>query len=345
MVSGVKRSKDKNNGNLLKCRSYFCAMQLISIIVPCYNEEEVFETTYQRLSDTMSSLEGKYRYELIFVNDGSKDKTLLLLKETANKDKNVKVLSFSRNFGHQVAITAGLDHCTGDAAVVIDADLQDPPQVILAFIEKWEAGFDVVYGKRKQREGESHFKLITAKYFYRTINRLSAVEIPLDTGDFRLMDRKALNQFLNMRETYRFVRGMVAWIGFNQTFVEYDRESRFAGSTKYPLKKMLNLASDAILAFSNVPLKIATFIGFMTSIAAFIGIIYALYSRFFGTYEAGWTTLMLAVLMIGGIILIVLGIIGSYIGRIYNEVKGRPLYIIQDKVGFEEYSKLNSKNE
>lgn len=316
--------------------SYFCRMQLISIIVPCYNEEAVFATTVQRLTETMAIVDKDYRYELIFVNDGSSDNTLNLLKEAAESNPNIKVLSFSRNFGHQVAITAGLDHCKGDAAVVIDADLQDPPRIILEFIKKWEEGYDVVYGKRKQRDGESHFKLITAKYFYRIINRLSAVEIPLDTGDFRLMDRKALKQFLNMRETYRFVRGMVAWIGFNQTFVEYDRESRFAGNTKYPLKKMLNLASDAILAFSNVPLKIATFIGFMTSIAAFIGILYALYSRFFGTYEAGWTTLMLAVLMIGGIILIVLGIIGSYIGRIYNEVKGRPLYIIQDKVGFED---------
>ena len=318
--------------------SYFCQMQLISIVVPCYNEEEVFETTHQRLSEIMSSLEGRYNYELIFVNDGSKDKTLTILKEKALTDKHTKVLSFSRNFGHQVAITAGLDHCNGDAAVVIDADLQDPPKIILEFIKKWEEGHDVVYGKRRQRDGESHFKLITAKYFYRIINRLSDVEIPVDTGDFRLMDRKALNQFLKMREIYRFVRGMVAWIGFIQAYVEYDRESRFAGTTKYPLKKMLNLASDAILAFSNVPLKIATFVGFMTSLIAFIGILWALYARFFGSYEAGWTTLMLAVLMIGGIILIVLGIIGSDIGRIYNEVKGSPLYIIQDKVGFEEKS-------
>lgn len=322
-------------GNLLKCRSYFCRMQLISIIVPCYNEEAVFATTMQRLTEAMASVKDSYANEIIFVNDGSTDNTLQLLKEAAAKDSSIKVISFSRNFGHQVAITAGLDHCKGDAAVVIDADLQDPPRVILEFIKKWEEGFDVVYGKRKQRDGESHFKLITAKYFYRIINRLSAVEIPLDTGDFRLMDRKALDQFLNMRETYRFVRGMVAWIGFNQTFVEYDREIRFAGTTKYPLKKMLNLASDAILAFSNVPLKIATWLGFATSLAAFLGILYALYSRFFGDYEPGWTTLMLAVLMIGGIILMVLGIIGSYIGRIYNEVKGRPLYIIQDKVGFE----------
>lgn len=312
----------------------FAVMKLISIVVPCFNEQEVFETTHSRLTDTMLLLEGDYHYEIIYVNDGSTDKTWTLLKNCAAQDKKVKVMSFSRNFGHQVAITAGLDHCAGDAAVVIDADLQDPPALILAFIKKWEQGYDVVYGKRKQRAGESGFKLITAKYFYKIINKLSDVKIPRDTGDFRLMDRKALDQFLGMRETYRFVRGMVAWIGFNQIYVEYDRESRFAGNTKYPLKKMISLASDAILAFSNVPLKIATWLGFVTSIISFFGILYALYSRFFGTYEPGWTTLMLAVLMIGGIILMVLGIIGSYIGRIYTEVKGRPLYIIKEKLGF-----------
>lgn len=283
----------------------------------------------------MSGLKN-YDYELIYVNDGSTDQTLSLLKEACAKDVKCKMLSFSRNFGHQIAITAGLDYCVGDAAVVIDADLQDPPEVIKEFVAKWEEGYDVIYGKRNQRDGESHFKLMTAKYFYRTINRLSDIEIPLDTGDFRLMDRSALDQFLKMRETYRFVRGMVAWVGFKQTYVLYDRESRFAGKTKYPLKKMLKLASNAILAFSNVPLKIATWLGFATSLAAFLGILYALYSRFFGTYEPGWTTLMLAVLMIGGIILMVLGIIGSYLGRIYNEVKGRPLYIVQEKVGFED---------
>jgi len=312
-------------------------MQLISIVVPCYNEEEVFSTTHQRLTAVLSELEGRYEYEIIYVNDGSADKTLPLLEEAAQKDKHVKVISFSRNFGHQVAITAGLDHCKGNAAVVIDADLQDPPKVILAFIQKWEEGYDVVYGKRRERIGETPFKLITAKYFYRIINRLSDVEIPMDTGDFRLMDRKALDQFLSMREVYRFVRGMVAWVGFKQVFVEYDREERFAGTTKYPLKKMLKLASDAILSFSNIPLKLATFLGFFTSAIAFIGILYALFTRLFtDNYEPGWTMLMLSVLLIGGIILIVLGIIGGYIGRIYGEIKKRPLYIIRDKFGFKD---------
>ena len=229
-----------------------------------------------------------------------------------------------------------MDNCKGDAAVVIDADLQDPPSVILEMVKKWEEGYDVIFGKRRERAGESTFKLLTAKWFYRFINRLSDVDMPLDTGDFRLMDRNALNQFLKMRETYRFVRGMVAWIGFRQTFVEYDRESRFAGTTKYPLKKMLRLASDAILSFSNTPLKVATFVGFITSIGAFFGIIYSLYMRLFtDDFVEGWTLLMISVLLIGGIILLVLGIIGEYVGRIYGEIKQRPLYIIQDKLGFD----------
>lgn len=311
-------------------------MKLISIVVPCFNEQEVFSETYRRLTETMSMLDkSRYDYELIFVNDGSKDNTLELIREKTKSDSRVRGINFARNFGHQIAITAGLDNCKGDAAVVIDADLQDPPAIILEMISKWEEGYDVIFGKRKDRAGESAFKLLTAKYFYRFINRLSDVDIPLDTGDFRLMDRVALDQFLSMRETYRFVRGMVAWIGFNQTFVEYDRESRFAGSTKYPLKKMLRLASDAILSFSNTPLKIATFVGFITSFIAFVGIIYALYMRLFTShFVEGWTLLMISVLLIGGIILLVLGIIGEYVGRIYGEIKRRPLYIIKEKMGF-----------
>lgn len=311
-------------------------MKLISIIVPCYNEQEVFSETYARLTETFAALDAsRYSYEIIFVNDGSRDNTMLQIQDAVARDSRVKGINFSRNFGHQIAITAGLDNCKGDAAVVIDADLQDPPQVILEMIQKWEEGYDVVFGKRRERAGESAFKLLTAKWFYRFINRLSDVDIPLDTGDFRLMDRKALDQFLSMREVYRFVRGMVAWIGFRQTFVEYDRESRFAGETKYPLKKMMRLASDAILSFSNTPLKVATLIGFLTSIGAFIGILYALYMRLVAEiFVEGWTLLMISVLMIGGIILLVLGIIGEYVGRIYGEIKRRPLYIISDKFGF-----------
>jgi glycosyltransferase involved in cell wall biosynthesis len=310
--------------------------KLISIVVPCFNEQEVFTETYKRLTDTLNLLDNdKYDYEIIFVNDGSKDTTLQMIKEKVSIDSHIKCINFSRNFGHQIAITAGLDNCKGDAAVVIDADLQDPPLIILEMVKKWEEGYDVIFGKRVERAGESAFKLLTAKWFYRFINRLSDVDIPLDTGDFRLMDRNALDQFLSMRESYRFVRGMVAWIGFNQTFVEYDRESRFAGTTKYPLKKMLRLASDAILSFSNTPLKVATFVGFITSFAAFIGIVYALIMRvFIKDYVEGWTLLMISILLIGGIILLVLGIIGEYVGRIYGEIKRRPLYIIKDKTGF-----------
>lgn len=310
--------------------------KLISIIVPCFNEQEVFAETYKRLTDTFKSLDStKYDYEIIFVNDGSKDTTLQMINEKVSTDPHIKGINFSRNFGHQIAITAGLDNCKGDAAVVIDADLQDPPHIILEMIKKWEEGYDVIFGKRVERAGESAFKLLTAKWFYRFINRLSDVDIPLDTGDFRLMDRNALDQFLSMRESYRFVRGMVAWIGFNQTFVEYDRESRFAGTTKYPLKKMLRLASDAILSFSNTPLKVATFVGFITSFGAFIGIVYALIMRIFiKDYVEGWTLLMISILLIGGIILLVLGIIGEYVGRIYGEIKRRPLYIIKEKTGF-----------
>jgi glycosyltransferase involved in cell wall biosynthesis len=312
-------------------------MKLISIVVPCYNEQEVFGETYKRLTETFEHLDkSKYTYEIIFVNDGSKDNTIDQIQDVIKLDHHVKAINFSRNFGHQIAITAGLDNCKGDAAVVIDADLQDPPSVILEMVKKWEEGYDVIFGKRRERAGESTFKLVTAKWFYRFINRLSDVDMPLDTGDFRLMDRNALDQFLRMRETYRFVRGMVAWIGFKQTFVEYDRESRFAGTTKYPLKKMLRLASDAILSFSNTPLKIATFVGFITSIVAFFGIIYSLYMRLFtDDFVEGWTLLMISVLLIGGIILLVLGIIGEYVGRIYGEIKQRPLYIIQDKLGFD----------
>jgi polyisoprenyl-phosphate glycosyltransferase len=311
-------------------------MKLLSVVVPCYNEEEVISASYSRLCKVLGSLEG-YNWELIFVDDGSRDRTLELLKEFALGNARVRVLSFSRNFGHQIAITAGLDHAQGDAAVVIDADLQDPPEVIPQMVREWAEGNDVVYGKRRVRPGESAFKLMSAKYFYRFINRLADVDIPLDTGDFRLMDRKALDAFLNMREQHRFVRGMVAWVGYKQKAVEYDREARFAGVTKYPLKKMLRLATDAILGFSNVPLRLATIIGFLTSFLAFAGILYTLYAKIFTDETvAGWTFLMIAILFIGGITLVVLGIIGEYIGRIYSEIKKRPLYLLEEKIGFAE---------
>jgi dolichol-phosphate mannosyltransferase len=309
-------------------------MKRISVIVPCYNEEEVLLTTHQRLTEVLEKLQG-YEYELIYVNDGSRDKTLPMLRDIARTDRRVKLLSFSRNFGHQIAITAGLDYCSGHAAVVIDADLQDPPHLIADMVRSWEQGADVVYGKRRDREGETFFKLFTARLFYRFINRLADVDIPLDTGDFRLMNRKALNAFLKLRERHRFVRGMVAWVGFKQEALEYDREARFAGTTKYPFRKMMRLAFDAIMGFSNVPLRLASFVGFITSFLAFAGILYALYAKLFTNETvAGWTFLMIAILFIGGITLVVLGIIGEYIGRIYSEIKQRPLYLIQEQMGF-----------
>ncbi len=309
-------------------------MKLISVIVPCYNEEEVLHTTHQRLSDVLNALHG-YRYELIYVNDGSRDQTLPMLRQIAAGNDHVRVLSFSRNFGHQIAITAGLDYCSGDAAVVIDADLQDPPHLIADMVRAWEQGAEVVYGKRRDREGETFFKLFTARLFYRFINRLADVDIPLDTGDFRLMDRKALDAFLKLRERNRFVRGMVAWVGFKQTALEYDREARFAGTTKYPFRKMMRLATDAIMGFSNVPLRLASIVGFITSFLAFAGILYALYAKLFTDETvAGWTFLMTAILFIGGITLVVLGIIGEYIGRMNSEIKQRPLYLIQEQIGF-----------
>lgn len=309
-------------------------MKLISVIVPCFNEEEVLHATHERLSQVLNALRD-YRYELIYVNDGSRDQTLPMLRQIAAADQRVKLLSFSRNFGHQIAITAGLDYCSGDAAVVIDADLQDPPHLIADMVSAWEQGSDVVYGKRRDREGETFFKLFTARLFYRFINRLADVDIPLDTGDFRLMSRKALDAFLKLRERHRFVRGMVAWVGFKQTALEYDREARFAGTTKYPLKKMLRLAFDAIMGFSNVPLRLASIVGFITSFLAFAGILYTLYAKLFTDETvAGWTFLMIAILFIGGITLVVLGIIGEYIGRIYSEIKQRPLYLIQEQIGF-----------
>jgi glycosyltransferase involved in cell wall biosynthesis len=313
-------------------------MKKISVIVPCFNEEEVLNASMQRLVAMTQNLPS-YAFEIILVNDGSKDKTALLIKEECAKsygiNLDIKGINLSRNFGHQLAITAGLDHCVGDAAVVIDADLQDPPEIIPQMIAKWEEGFDVIYGKRNEREGESWFKLQTAKWFYRLINKLSDTEIPLDTGDFRLMDRQALNEFLEMRELYRFVRGMVSWIGFNQTYIVYDRDPRFAGQTKYPLKRMIRLATDAILSFSTVPLRIATISGFIVSIGALSGILLILANRLFtNNWVEGWTFLMVTLLLLGGMILSVLGIIGSYLGRIYGEAKKRPLYIIKDKFGY-----------
>lgn len=305
-----------------------------SVIVPVYNEEFVIQETYKRLKKVMDSTEETY--EMIFVNDGSRDRTLEIVRAICKKDKRVKLLSFSRNFGHQIAITAGMDYSGGKAVVVIDADLQDPPEVILKMIEKWKKGYDVVYGKRLERKGETFFKKITAKVFYRILKGMTDVEMPVDTGDFRLIDRKVCDALKTLPERNRYVRGLVSWLGFKQTGVEFVREERFAGETKYPLKKMIVFAIDAMTSFSYKPLKIATFIGMAVSICSFAYLAFILLEKFFMNAPPGhgWTSIVAFSLFINGLMFIMLGIIGEYVGRIYDEVKDRPLYIIGDKDGF-----------
>ncbi len=308
---------------------------LLSVVIPCMNEEEVLRETNRRL---VAVLEGiSLNFEIVYVDDGSTDSTPALLRELQAHDSRIRVIRFSRNFGHQVAITAGLEHASGDAVAIIDADLQDPPEVILDFVAKWLDGYDVVYGVRTEREGETVFKLWTAKLFYRFISHLSDTRIPLDTGDFRLMDRRVVDALLSMPERDRFVRGMVSWLGFSQTAVEYRRAPRLAGVTKFSLFKMVRFALDGIFSFSTLPLRLATWTGFAASGLAIFGIVVVLLERFFGVVGLvrGWSSAMIAELFIGGVQLICMGLIGEYVGRIYGESKRRPLYIVQERMGFE----------
>jgi glycosyltransferase involved in cell wall biosynthesis len=307
---------------------------LLSAVVPCFDEELVIRETHARLVATLERLVDA-RFEILYVDDGSRDGSLAVLRTIQRSDARVRVISLSRNFGQQIAVAAGLEHAAGDAVVLIDADLQDPPEVIPEMVERWRAGVDVVYGARTEREGETALKLWTAKTFCRTLNRLSDVDIPLDTGDFRLMDRKVVDALLAMPERDRFVRGMVAWVGFRQEPVHYSRAARFAGRTKYPLKKMLRFASDGILSFSLVPLRLAIYMGFAASGLALAGIVYALLLRLFtDAWVTGWTLLFIAVLFLGGVQLVFLGVIGEYVGRVYGEVKQRPLYLVKERLGF-----------
>lgn len=311
---------------------------LLSIVIPCYNEEEVIGETMRRLNAFCSELVD-IDVEIIFIDDGSRDCTREILREFALQNSLVKMIGFSRNFGHQIAVTAGIDASCGDAVVLIDADLQDPPEVVHEMIAKWREGYDVVYGTRTERRGESIFKRATARFFYRLLNRLSDVPIPLDTGDFRLMSRDVVDALRAMPERDRFVRGMVSWVGFKQIALPYSRAQRFAGKSKYPLRKMLRFATDGILSFSTKPLQISVALGMLCASLALIGIFYALYLRLFtNIWVEGWTALMIAVLFLGGVQLVCVGILGEYIGRIYNEVKNRPLYIVQEYLGFNQVS-------
>ena len=307
---------------------------VLSVVVPCANEEAVLPETNLRLVVTLEGITPNF--EIVYVDDGSTDSTPDLLREMQLHENRVRAIRLSRNFGHQLAITAGLEHARGDAVVIIDADLQDPPEVIHEFFQKWRDGHDVVYGVRVEREGETAFKRGTAKLFYRFISRLSDTAIPLDTGDFRLMDRKVVDALLAMPERDRFVRGMVSWLGFSQVAVPYRRAPRFAGDTKFSLFKMMRFATDGIVSFSILPLRMATWIGFATSGVALVGIILALFDRFFSTgLVKGWTSTVIAIYFVGGVQLICMGIIGEYVGRIYGESKRRPLYVVRERMGFE----------
>ena len=309
----------------------------VSIVVPMYYEEKVVEECYNRLLKVVSNIKN-YDYEIIFINDGSKDKTLDILQKIANKDKNVKVISFSRNFGHQCAVTAGIKYVTGDAIVIIDADLQDPPELIPDMLKLWEEGNEVIYGKRKVRKGESAFKLLTAKMFYKTLNALSDVEIPKDTGDFRLVDRKVVDVINSLPEHNKFLRGLFSWVGFKQYPFEYERQERFAGETKYPLKKMLKLASDGIISFSSKPLKLVGGIGIFSIIISFLLLIYAIiaYIFKFSGLTAGWTSIIVAITFFAGVQLLSIWIMSEYIARIYDETKNRPQYIIDKEINIDD---------
>ena len=311
-------------------------MKKISVVIPMYNEESVAKECYKKISQVFYKLREKYDYEMIIINDGSDDKTLEILEEITKNDKKIKVISFSRNFGHQAAVTAGIKETTGDAVVIIDADLQDPPKEIPGMIKKWEEGYEVIYGKRKKRNGESAFKLLSAKAFYSMINKLSDIEIPKDTGDFRLVDRKVIDVVNSLPEHNKFLRGLFSWVGFKQVPYEYERKERFAGKTKYPLKKMLKLASDGIISFSIKPLKLVGTLGIISVIISLVILIYSILSFIFkwNNLTSGWTSMMITITFLGGVILLSLWMIGEYIARIYDEAKDRPEYIIDKRINF-----------
>lgn len=301
---------------------------LLSVIIPVFNEEEIVAKTYEVLEDELKNVE----HELIFVNDGSKDRTREIVEGLIPAGSNNKIINFSRNFGHQAAFSAGLDKATGDAVVIIDGDLQDPPSLIHEMLEKWHEGYQVVYAQRNKRKGETIFKRFTAYCFYRLIGKLTSIDIPPDTGDFRLMDRCVVDQLKNLPERSRFLRGLVCWVGFKKIGVKYDRAERTAGESKYPLKKMVRLALDGITGFSSAPLKLSFYMGIFAAIVGFAAFVWSILEKYLSpaTTVPGWASLMTVIVFFAGVQLITIGILGEYIGRIYDEVKQRPLYI-EDK--------------
>jgi dolichol-phosphate mannosyltransferase len=305
---------------------------LVSMVVPVYNEAEVIGAFYDRATAALGGIAGM-DYEIVFVDDGSRDKSYEQLATFAAANPRVQVIKFSRNFGHQIAISAGIDHARGDCVVIIDADLQDPPEVVADMVAQWRRGFDVVYGVRSDRAGETRLKLATASMFYRLMGRVTNIEIPANVGDFRLMSRRVVEQLKGLREKDRFVRGLVSWIGFNQTGITYKRDARYAGETKYPFRKMLKFSFDGITSFSTLPLRIATWTGVTAAVLAVLYLLSVFVQKAMGYTVEGWATIMVALLFLGSVQLICLGIIGEYLGRIFNEVKPRPMYIIQDHLG------------
>jgi dolichol-phosphate mannosyltransferase len=304
------------------------SLELLSVVAPVYNEEAIVDQFYARICAALEGLP----FEIVLVDDGSTDRTPIVLDQLAAADPRVRVVFLSRNFGHQTALTAGLDHASGDAVVMLDSDLQDPPELIPRMLDHWQAGCDVVYAVREYREGESRFKLTTARWFYALFDKLAQVELQHNSGDFRLLDRHPLDALLSMRERNRFLRGMTVWVGYRQAAVPYRRDARYAGETKYTLSKMLRFSLDAISSFSHRPLQLAMLLGFLISTLAFVAIPVVIVLRIVGSYLPGFGSITIAILLLGGIQLIALGIIGEYVGRIYDEVKGRPLYLVRTRL-------------
>lgn len=321
-----------------------CSLETrLSIVVPCFNEQEVLYETHRRLSTTLRGL--RLEYEIVYVDDGSSDETPAILREIQATDEHVVVVRFSRNFGHQVAVTAGLDHAIGDAVILIDADLQDPPELIADFVARWRDGYDVVYGRRTERDGETAFKRVTARLFYRVLRSLTPIDIPPDTGDFRLMDRCVVEALRKMPEQDRFLRGMVSWVGFRQTAVLYRREARFAGVSKYPLRRMLRLASDAVIAFSPLPPRLASFAGLAGLTAGLLALVATLCITLDkGSPPSTASIALVAVLFLGGAQLLAVGLLGEYVARIYRQVQSRPLYVVREMLGVRDSSEANPRS-